>query len=710
MDKTKFEEMKLFVKRLNYLNRQYYVENISWVTDKDYDKMYDRLRELEKETNTVLVDSPTKKIGYKPVSQLDKQYHQNQMYSLDKTKDINSIMQWCAQHNINKLNASLKADGLALELIYEFGHLKSAITRGDGIIGENVTHTTMTITNIPHFIKEFESFDSIAVYGEALIPLTTFNKLSQSNTEFKNPRNLASGSIRQLNPEICRQRHLIFLAYGMIPHNVYNYQSSTFTETLLKLHLVGFDTVNNFAIDVTAESINKMIEKFQMFVETHQINYPIDGVVFRADDNSLAYEILESQKRKSLHEIIKYPNYALAYKFEDNEYTTILKDVEWQCSRSGRINPIAILEPVEIDGTTVEKATLNNPLFIKQMMLGIGDEIVVRKANMIIPEIVGNLTNSDSLEIPTHCPSCDEPLTKRKNYPYLYCTNTECHATNIARIDWACSKDALNIVGLSRSRIENLINYNIIGNLIDLYDLANAYKKYVIYKRSKDIPLYLKKAISDMLSIPKWGNNLIRNLMESVITSQHTSVAQFVYSLGIPNVGWIVASRSSKGLETPQQWLDKARNQTLNIEYYTKTGEISATADSINEWINIDDNYEYACTLGELLDCSDEFREVRDYNKGVTKKVLNSEKTEKLKGMVFAITGKYKNLNRRQFGMLVEQNGGIFTADIRADTTHLFCAAESNSSKAVTARKKGIAVVNTEQFDKLLGLEVHSPV
>lgn len=705
MDKTKIEEMGQLVKRLNYLNRQYYVENISWVTDKEYDKMYDRLRELEKETSLVLENSPTKKIGYSTntVLQLEKKYHQNQMYSLDKTKDINSIMQWCAQHNIQKLNASLKADGLALELIYEFGYLKSAITRGDGIIGENVTHTTKTITNIPHFIEEFKQFDSIAVYGEALIPLTTFQKIATGNSEFKNPRNLASGSIRQLNPEICQQRHLIFLAYGIIPNAIYNYNEPTFTQTLLKLRLIGFDTVTDFEVDVNEESIKKMIEKFQMFVDTHQINYPIDGIVFRADDNFLAQKILDEQKQKSLHEIIKYPNYALAYKFEDNEYTTILKDVEWQCSRSGRINPIAILEPIEIDGTTVEKATLNNPLFIKQMMLGIGDEIVVRKANMIIPEIVGNLTNSDSLEIPTVCPSCGEPLTKRKNYPYLYCTNTECHATNIARIDWAASKEALNIVGLSRSRIESLVNRNIIGNLIDLYDLANAYKKYVIDKQSKDIPLYLKKVISDIFSIPKWGNHLFKNLMESVILSKVSSVAQFVYSLGIPNVGWIVASRSSKGLTNPQEWLDKARAQSLDIEYYTKTGELTATANSINEWINIDDNYEYACILGELLDCSDEFREYRDYNKGVTNKVLNSEKTDKLKGMVFAITGKYKNLNRRQFGMLVEQNGGIFTDDIRADTTHLFCAEESNSRKAVLARKKGIAVVNTEQFDKLLG-------
>lgn len=684
---TKEQIMQDLVNRLNMLNKAYYVDNQSLVTDKEYDKLYDKLQKLEKETFLVLDNSPTKKVGHHVISQLKKELHNNQMFSLDKTKNLDNIYNWAQENNIQKLNVSIKADGLALELIYTRGHLTKAVTRGDGLIGENVLHTAKTITNIPLYIEELEEYDNIAIYGEALIPLSIFEKLSSRDkkyAEYKNPRNLASGSLRQLNANVCRERHLIFLAYGMVP-----YAFHSFTQTLSWLQTIGFSVVDNFVINTDINEIKQHVERIQNWINT--LNYAYDGIVFRDNDHSHANQLLREQQEKS--SAIKYPAYALAYKFEDNEYTTTLLDVEWQCSRSGRVNPVAVFEPIEIDGATVEKATLNNSLFIRQMMLGIGDEIIVRKANMIIPEVVGNLTNSDSLELPTHCPSCNEPLQKRKNYPFLYCTNPECHATNIARIDWAAGKDALNIVGLSSARIRDLINHNIISNLIDLYDLAFDYKTYFIDKE-KEIPAYLMKAVRQMLDIPKWGDSTIHNILESVVISAQSTLARFVYSLGIPNFGWTASYKSTLGLKTPQEWLRKAQEESLNIEYYTKNGEPTVISESLKEWLSSSENYDYAYTLADIIKCKKEEQD----------SPVSSPVTNRLNKMVIAITGKYKALNRKQFASLVESNGGTFTDGIKSDTTHLLNANTKPSNKINEAKQKGIVILSVDEFDKLIGV------
>lgn len=688
MDKltVQIETMRELVDKLNYLRKAYYVDNQSLVTDKEYDKLYDKLQKMEQESFLVLDNSPTKKIGHHVISQLRKEQHNNQMFSLDKTKDIDNVHNWAQENNIQKLNVSIKADGLALELIYTRGYLTKAITRGDGLIGENVLHTAKTITNIPLYIEELKEYDNIAIYGEALIPLSIFEKLSSD----KNPRNLAAGSLRQLNADVCRERHLIFLAYGIHPI-VYH----SFTECLAWLKQIGFSVVDNFAINTDNNEIKQQIEKMQNSL--NQLNYAYDGIVFRDDNMSHSYQLLREQQEKS--SAIKYPAYALAYKFEDNEYTTTLLNVEWQCSRSGRVNPVAVFEPIEIDGAIVEKATLNNPLFIKQMLLGIGDEIIVRKANMIIPEIVGNLTNSDNIKIPTHCPSCHELLKRRKNYPYLYCTNPECQATNIARMDWAVGKDALDITGLSHARITDLVTNDIIGNLIDLYDLALDFRIYFVQKKTP-IPQYLKKAVTRMYRIPKWGETIINSLMKNVVESTESTLARFVYSLGIPNVGWTISVKSTKNINSPLEWLENAKNQTLEIDYYTKSGETTAVADSINEWINYQENYDYAYTLAQIIHCTD--NEPREYGKQKTQEILSSSQTKKLHNMVIAITGKYQTLNRKQFALLVEQNGGVFTDGIKADTTHLLNGNNKPSNKIKEAEKKGIIILSPEDLDKLL--------
>lgn len=690
---SEVQVMRDLVDRLNKLRKAYYVDNQSLVTDKEYDKLYNKLQKLEKETFLVLDNSPTKKIGHHVISQLEKQEHQNQMFSLDKTKNIDNIYAWAEQNNIKSLNVSIKADGLALELIYTNGHLTQAITRGDGSIGENVLHTAKTITNIPHYIEQLKEYKTIAIYGEALIPISEFNKIAscdKKKSEFKNPRNLSSGSLRQLNADICRERHLIFLAYGINPIPAYSteYNTNSFSSNLQWLNYIGFSVVDNMHIFTSHKNISEQITIMQSWINT--LNYAYDGIVFRDDDNNHAKQLLDEQEEKS--QFIKYPAYALAYKFEDNEYTTTLLNVEWQCSRSGRVNPVAIFEPIEIDGTTVEKATLNNPLFIRQMLLGIGDTIVIRKANMIIPEVVGNLTNSDTLELPTHCPSCHEPLKKRKNYPFLYCTNPECHVTNIARIDWAAGKDALNIVGLSSARIRDLINYNIISNLIDLYDLALDYKIYFIDKIG-DIPPYLMRAIRQMLDIPKWGDSTIHNILESVVISTESTLPRFVYSLGIPNFGWTASYKSTIGLKTPQEWLTKAMSKSLNIEYFTKNGEPTVTSESLSEWLSYSENYDYAYTLGQIIHCRKQEQEP-----------FSSPQTNKLHNMVIAITGKYKTLNRKQFSSLVEANGGTFTDGIKSDTTHLLNANTRPSNKIKEAEQKGVVILTVDMFDELIGV------
>lgn len=691
--KSKMQQMYDLVNRLNYLRKAYYVDNQSEVTDKEYDKLYKQLQKLENENSLVLDNSPTKKIGHHVISQLEKQEHKNQMFSLDKTKDIGGIESWCTQNNIQQLNISIKADGLALELIYTNGYLTQAITRGDGTIGENVLHTAKTITNIPHYVDAFKQYETISIYGEALIPLNEFNKISmcdKKHSEFKNPRNLASGSLRQLNADTCRKRHLIFLAYGINPIPDYSLEPNnmnSFSSNIQWLNYIGFSVVDNIHV-YGFENIQEYISKIQNHW-LNELNYAYDGIVFRDDNNTHAKQLLAEQEQKST--FIKYPAYALAYKFEDNEYTTKLLNVEWQCSRSGRVNPVAIFEPIEIDGTTVEKATLNNPLFIRQMLLGIGDTIVVRKANMIIPEVVGNLTNSDTLELPTHCPCCGEPLTSRKNNPYLYCTNPECHATNIARIDWAAGKDALNIVGLSSARIRDLINYNIISNLIDLYDLALDYHIYFIEKK-KEAPAYLMKVIKRMLNIPKWGDAAVHNILESVVTSTETTLARFVYSLGIPNFGWHASYKSAVGVESPQQWLEKAQNKSLNIEYFTNKGEPTVTSESLEEWLSYQENYDYVYTLGQIVHCTDNKREY-----------LSSPQSSKLQNMVIAITGKYRGMNRKSFALLVEQHGGMFTDNINSNTTHLLNANIKLSNKIKEAEKKGITILTPDEFDTLIG-------
>ena len=614
--------------------------------NREYDALYSKLEQMEKETGIVLADSPTVNVGYEAVDALPKETHESPMLSLDKTKDREALREFIGEH---KTLLSRKMDGLTIVLTYENGQLQKAVTRGNGIVGEVITNNARVFKNIP---LKIAYTGRLVLRGEAVITYSDFERINNSledvDARYKNPRNLCSGSVRQLNNQITAERNVRFYAFSLVSaqdedmHNSREYQMEW-------LRSQGFEVVEYRT--VTGSTLDATMDYFSKAVETN--DFPSDGLVALYDD--IAYG-------DSLGSTAKFPRNAFAFKWADEIRETTLKEIEWSPSRTGLINPIAVFEPVELEGTTVSRASVHNVSIVKELQLGIGDSIQVYKANMIIPQIAENLTRSSNLTIPDACPACGHQteIIKENDVEALYCTNPDCAAKKIKAFTLFVSRDAMNIDGLSEATLEKFIARGFIHNFGDIYEI-NRYR-------------------DEIINMDGFGQKSFDNLLESLEKSRDTTLAKVIYSLGIANIGLSNAKVICRHFDDD---LEAIRHADLE--------EISAI-DGIGPVI-----------AGNLVD----YFQKKENNQKLDQllchlRIQKEEKTGEqiFAGMNFVITGSLNHFsNRSEAKNLIESLGGKVTGSVTKKTAYLINNDQtSGSSKNKKARELGIPILSEEDF------------
>lgn len=649
----KIKLMKDLVHQLNEAGKSYYQKDIELMSNLEYDALYDRLVALEKETGTTLSNSPTIHVGYDILSELPKERHEESMLSLDKTKEISALKDWIGK----KMGLlSWKLDGLTIVLTYKNGILDKAVTRGNGEVGEVVTNNARTFKNIPGKIP----YDGeLVLRGEAIIRYSDFNKMNDAiediDSKYKNPRNLCSGSVRQLNNEITANRNVRFYAFSLVRKQDSLHINSR-EEQLKWLGQMGFDTIEYKV--VTSDNMDENVEWFSRQVADNDL--PSDGLVLSFDDISYG---------KSLGTTAKFPRDSIAFKWRDEVRDTILTEIEWSASRTGLINPIAIFEPVELEGTTVARASIHNISIMEALELGIGDTIQVYKANMIIPQIADNLSKSGGILIPTECPVCHSP-TKIKNendVKSLYCMNPDCLAKRIKSFTHFVSRDAMNVDGLSEATIEKFIAKGFIKELADLFHLS-------VHK-------------DEIVTMEGFGEKSYHNLIDSIEKARTTTPAKFVYSLGIQNIGLSNAKLICREYGNEFDKVRHAnRDELLQIpgigDVIAETFLMFFKDEKNNLWI--DD------LLNEII-----FEEVR---------ISETTGLELVAGKTFVITGSLEQFsNRNELKEALENQGGKVTGSVTAKTDYLINNDNmSASSKNKKAKELGVLVISEAQVVELL--------
>ena len=672
MDNTeKLDRIKELTTTLNEAARAYYQGSNELMSNVTYDKLYDELLRLEEETGIVLAGSPTHKVGYEILSELPQIRHESPMLSLDKTKEPEVLSAWLS----NKEGVlSWKLDGLTIVLTYENGELIRAVTRGNGEVGELITQNAMQFENLPHKIN-FKG--KLVIRGEAVIGYKAFERINEeipdADARYKNPRNLCSGSVRQLNPMITKERHVRLIAFQLVdiepssdtevvPKNV-------FTDKMKWLKNQGFEVVEHVLTD--KEKIFSDIETFKKKIPGNE--YPSDGLVLTYNDVEYG---------NSLGRTAKFPRHSIAFKWADDTAETILNEVEWSASRTGLINPVAIFDPVELEGTTVTRASLHNLSIVSELKLGIGDKITVYKANMIIPQIAENLTGSDSLTIPDKCPVCGGKTEIRKDNDaaYLYCTNPECSAKKIKTFELLCSRDALNIDGLSEMKLEKLISAGFIHEYADLF--------------------LLERHHDEIVRMEGFGEKSYINLVSAANKAKDTEGYRLLYGLGIPGIGLSNAKIIAKTVGNSFEKMEKLSFEELNT--IDGIGEVLANA--YVSYFKDKKKREEAEKLYSLLNIS-----MDDINEEGTVTVRIGEEdillsTDKLSGMVFVITGDVDIFaNRRDVKSIVEKLGGKVTGTVSSKTTYLINNdSMSQSSKNKKAKELGVSIITEKEFIKML--------
>jgi len=649
---NKTELMKQKIAILDEAAKAYYNENIEIMPNIEYDKLYDELAELERETGIVLSGSPTVSVGYEIQNELPKEKHDTRMLSLDKTKDVEALKGWLSGH---EGLLSLKLDGLTVVLTYAGGKLQKAVTRGNGDIGEVITANAKVFKNIPH---EIQFKDELVLRGEAVIRYSDFEKINETIeddlSKYKNPRNLCSGSVRQLNNKITAERKVRFYAFSIVKAGENDELQVSRRSGMEWLSDQGFEVVSYKM--VKSDNIEDTIKWFSDDVKTGDM--PTDGLVLSFDD--MAYG-------KSLGNTTKFPRDSIAFKWKDELRETTLEEIEWSASRTGLINPVAIFAPVELEGTTVSRASVHNLSIVKELQLGIGDTITVYKAGMIIPQIAENLTRSDSLEIPTTCPVCcgKVEINSESGIETLICTNEDCPAKRIKLIAHFVERNAMNIDGLSEATIEKLIKKGIIKEPADLFNLNNHREEIV--------------------TMEGFGEKSFANLIESVNRSRKTSTARLLYALGIPNIGVANAKSISKSCKHDWEKIQNiSKEEILEIH---GIGEVMADA-----YVN------YFSSESAL----------QSVQKILTGVEFEKEETESadliFAGKTFVITGSLVNFdNREALVSLIEKKGGKTGASVSAKTSYLINNdVLSNSSKNKKAKDLGIPIISEEDFLKLM--------
>ena len=643
---SKQDRMKELVEILNRAGRAYYQEDREIMSNYEYDALYDELQALEEETGTVFSDSPTVQVGYEAVDALPKEAHARPMLSLDKTKDREALRAFIGDH---KTLLSWKMDGLTIVLTYRDGQLYKAVTRGNGTVGEVVTANARKFKNLPLRIS-YQG--ELVLRGEAIITYSDFEKINEEiedvDAKYKNPRNLCSGSVRQLNNEITARRNVRFYAFTLVSVQGVDFQNSHH-EQMDWLASLGFQTVE-YRI-VTGETLDEAMEYF-----SHQVmknDFPSDGLVAIYDD--IAYG-------ESLGSTAKFPRNAYAFKWADEICETTLKEIEWSASRTGLINPVAIFEPVELEGTTVSRASVHNISIVKELKLGIGDRIEVYKANMIIPQIARNLTESATLEIPKECPVCHgEAVIRQENdVEALYCINKECPAKKIKSFTLFVSRDAMNIDGLSEASLEKFIASGFLKDFGDLYELSR-YEEEIVQMEG-------------------FGQKSYDNLIASIEKSRKTTLPRVLYSLGILNVGIANAKLICKAFDYNLETIRKAKEEEISAI----DGIGPVIAKSITEYFR---DSEHERMLDHLLTHLE-----------IEQVVVGD--TQVFAGMNFVITGSVHHFaNRAAVKELIESKGGKVTGSVTSKTNYLINNdTTSNSSKNKKARELGIPVISEEEF------------
>lgn len=651
MMNQQMKRMKELSEKLHAASRAYYQEDTEIMSNLEYDRLYDELQQLEAETGIVLAGSPTVTVGYEALESLPKEQHESPMLSLDKTKEVAALAEFAGSHEIL---VSWKLDGLTVVLTYRDGKLDKAVTRGNGEIGEVITNNAKVFQNIP---LQIAYKGELVIRGEAIITYPEFEKINAQiedvEAKYKNPRNLCSGSVRQLNNEITAQRHVRFYAFSLVKAEGVFFANSR-AKQFEWLRAQGFEVVEyqrTTSADVY-DTVAYFAEKIQKF------EIPSDGLVVTYDD--IAYG-------QSLGRTAKFPRDSIAFKWQDETRETTLLEIEWSPSRTGLINPVAIFEPVELEGSTVSRASVHNLSIMKALKLGIGDTITVYKANMIIPQIAENLTGSGNVEIPKNCPVCGGETTVKcaNDVETLYCTNEQCSAKKIKSFTLFVSRDAMNIEGLSEATLEKFIAHGFIHTFADIFHLD----------RYKD----------EIVEMEGFGEKSYTNLMQSINRARTTVLPRVIYSLGIPNIGVANAKLICRFFDHD---MEKIRSSTEEeIASIEGLGDVIAKAvvayfaDSTNQ-----------AMLDELL------------AELTIEQPQETAEGKSLEGKTFVITGSVEQFaNRNELKAFIEDRGGKVTGSVTKKTDYLINNdTTSSSSKNKKAKELSVPILSEADFMALV--------
>lgn len=640
------------VVKLNEASKAYYDDAEEIMTNYEYDELYDELLALESETGYVRDDSPSVNVGFDTRSGLPKVTHEKKMLSLDKTKSREELKAWLGEH---QGLLSWKLDGLTVVVTYNNGSLSQAVTRGNGVQGELITANALTIKNLP---SKIEHQGRVVIRGEAVIKYSDFKKINDAiddaNAKYKNPRNLCSGSLRQLDPKVTAERSINFYAFSLNSAEGVNMQGKrSFGMKWLKEQ--GFDTVGYVLVD--SNNIEQEVENYELQVADFDI--PSDGLVLMFED--LGYSV-------GLGETAKFPRDAIAFKWRDQQAETVLREIEWSPSRTGLLNPIAIFDSVELEGTTVSRASVHNISIMEDLELGIGDTIIVYKANMIIPQISDNLTRSGNIEIPENCPVCGglTEIRDEKGTRTLICTNPDCIAKHVKRFSLFVSRDAMNIEGLSEAGLLKFIGKGFLKSLPDIFDLAEHRE--------------------DIIVMEGYGEKSFANLTASIERSRNTTPARLLYSLGIPGIGVAISNTIVKACRNNWHVIQNLREEDLK--------EIEGIGDVLShdyiEYFANPDNIKMMEELLGKLNLDESFK----------------ESGRVLEGQTFVITGSLEHYaSRQELKTQIENEGGKVVGSVSKNTDYLITNDKtSGSSKNKAAQELGVKIISEEEIREMLGL------
>ena len=645
----KKNRIDFLAEKLNEASRAYYTDGSEIITNFEYDAMYDELLALEDETGYIRDDSPSINVGYETAAGLPKIVHEIKMLSLNKTKDREELKAWLGD---KEGLLSWKLDGLTVGITYENGRLVQGVTRGNGVEGELITANVLACRNVP---KSIPHKGKVIVRGEAVIRYSDFDKINEAiedaDAKYKNPRNLCSGSIRQLDPKVTAERNVNFYAFSLTVSE--GFETSSRREKMEWLKSQGFEIVDY--VMVSRDNLLEEIDKYEEAIKTFDI--PSDGLVLTLEDAEYA---------ATLGETAKFPKDSIAFKWRDQQAETVLREIEWSPSRTGLLNPVAIFDPVQLEGTTVSRASVHNLNIMEDLELGIGDTIQVYKANMIIPQLAGNLTRSGKIEIPETCPVCggSTRVKEDEGTKTLICTNPDCLAKHVKRFEHFVSRDAMNIEGLSESGLLKLIGIGALSDLADLFRLSEH-----------------KSAIINMEG---FGAKSYDNLIESAEKASHTTAARLLYGLGVPGIGVATSGLIARACRNSWSKIESLDEEDLRnidgvgpvmagdyVRFFADEANKAEIADLLS-LLTIDESYEAAGTS--------------------------------LEGKTFVITGSLEHYaNRKDLKAEIEAEGGKVAGSVSSKTDYLITNdPNSGSSKNRTARELGVAIITEEDIINML--------